>query len=102
MKSTLWPSARSILTQNKVSVEGYGSDRDFYLVAGNELTVERQKEGTFIRCCCVHHSIYGNESLCSFKAALVSYLVLKDVVKKREGTDDTKTNKRGKEELVEV
>ena len=76
MKYSVFEDGRDILTEGKIELKGSGNNREFWDVASHSVELRREKVGTTFRCTCQHHSIHDNDSICSFKAALIAYLVL--------------------------
>lgn len=83
----MWKEAFLINKTKKVELTGYGNTREFYKVGGVEIELRQVYTGREILCTCKHHSIHANESMCSYKAALIYYLVKKHgkTNKKRDG-----------------
>jgi len=84
MVTTIYDDARKIIQAGKIEFKGYGNEREFWDIAGNNVEVRSESSGQKFSCCCKHCSIFkGNNPFCSFQVALISYLVLKKVVEKK-------------------
>lgn len=76
MKKTTWDEARGVISKGKILHEGYGNDREFFDVAGVKIQLMHTRSGKMFRCTCKHHSLHDNGSVCTYVAALISYLTL--------------------------
>ena len=74
-KTNLFKEAKKILQTDKIEQTGEGNNRTFYTVAETGIEMHRQKEGTFLKCTCMHHSIYDNDSICVYKLALIGHFM---------------------------
>lgn len=83
-RSTIYDEAREIITKGKIKFKGEGNDREFWEVTNHTIEVRTDRSGQKFLCDCKHCSIYyGFEPFCCFKAALISYFVLKKVVRRK-------------------
>ena len=84
VKKTIFHYARDMLSEEEIKLDGYGNEREFWIVGGNRMEVVHDKQGYDFRCTCQHCSIYSAfNPFCSFKAALIAHLVLKETIKKK-------------------
>lgn len=85
-KKTIWDEARGVISKGKIELEGYGNGREFYDVAGVKIQIVHERAGKTFRCTCKHHSLHDNGSVCTYVAALISYLTL--IKTKKEKKDE--------------
>jgi len=76
-RKSIWKEAYKLYLENKIEFKGSGNDREFWDVAGHGIELRGEKSGQKILCNCKNCTIFaGFNPFCSFRAALITHLVM--------------------------